>query len=166
MKEQGNIKWFSKTNNYGYITNKNGDDIYFRLENISSSKDELDKEKEKEDVIPENGDLVSFIQYEVKGSLRAKKIVIEQRSRSQFVCPHCGEHVKPKIVFEQNDINPEVGQEFQQKKPMHTICPNCFSILEEYETRSDRLSIYNKSAILLLIIATLSMFVKLYMTAN
>lgn len=163
MKEKGHIKWFSKNNNYGFITSPSGKDIYFKLENIQGSRDELDKEKNKKSIIPENGDFVEYVYYEVDGASRAKKIMITQRSKSIFICPSCNENIKPKIVFERNDMEQEIGQEFQQRKPMHTICPNCFTILEEYETSSDKLSIYNRSAILLLILLVLFVFIKIFL---
>lgn len=163
MRLKGTIKWFSTINNYGFITNQKGEDVYFKLENITSSKDELDKDKPKSKIIPENGDKVEYTEYTVKGNLRAKKVVINQRSKSQFLCPHCHETIKPKIIFDNSDLEQPLGKEFQQKKPMHTICPNCFAKLEEYETSSDRLSIYNRSAILLLILLVMFIFGKMFL---
>jgi len=162
MRKSGIVKWFSNTKDYGFISNDEGKDVFFRKENISRSTDKLDKDKE--DIIPKPNDYVEYTEYNHKGQLRAKKIVLKQRSKSDFICPHCKQSIKPKIVYESNPntMNQSIGEEFKEKKPMHTICPNCFSILEEYETKYEELSIYNRAAVLLLILLIITIFAKFY----
>lgn len=166
MKEIGTIKWFSKSKNYGFITGEDGQDLFFRIENITKSLDDLDKESKQ--VIPKTGDIVEYVRYIHRGKLnkgqnRAKKVVIKQRVSSDFVCPHCNEVTKPKIVFDQNDKQLGMGKEFEEKVPMYTICPNCFNILEKYETEYESFSSYNRAAMLLLILLIIGVFVRLYL---
>lgn len=161
IKEFGKIKWYSKSKNYGFISNDEGIDVFFRIENITKSLDEIDKEIEN--IVPETGDIVKYIQYTHRGQERAKKIIIKQRVKSDFICPHCNETTKPKIVFDQNGKDERVGQEFEGKVPMYTVCPNCFNILEKYETQYEEFSNYNRAAMLLLILLILGVFVRLYL---
>lgn len=161
MKETGKIKWFSKSKNYGFIANDEGQDIFFRIENITKSLDKIDQESKK--VVPKTGDIVEYLKYFYKGQNRAKKIVIKQRVTSDFVCPHCNEITKPKIVFEQNGKEEKIGKEFEGKVPMYTICPNCFNILKKYETAYEEFSSYNRAAMLLLVLLIMGVFVRLYL---
>lgn len=162
MRAEGKVKWFSTKNKYGFITDKEGNDVYFQLENITSSRDELDKDKKKGTILPENGDMVEYTAYSIEGAKRAKKIAIVQRMKSTFICPSCSEKVKPKIVFDNNEKNQKVGKEFEKKQPMHTVCPNCYVVLGEYETSGDKLSIYNRSAMLALILLIIYIFVEMF----
>ncbi len=163
MRDNGVIKWFSKSKSYGFITNKDGKDVFFRIENVSRSNDSIDK-GEKE-VIPKPKDFVEYTEYKLKGQLRAKKIVVKQRSNSDFICPHCFESVRPKVIYDSNSnvSKTVIGEEFKEKKPMHTVCPNCFNILEEYETKYEEFSSYNRAALLLLILLIVTIFVKFYL---
>lgn len=158
--KKGVIKWYSSEKDYGFITNENNEDVFFKKENISSSKDTIDKEKTKEDIFPEIGDKVSYIEFEVKGQKRSKKIIINERKNSVYICPYCKEEAKPKIIFEQNEKIYKVGDEFEEKKPMYTICSNCLKVLNEYNTKYDKFSNYNRAAVLLLILVIIFIFVK------
>lgn len=162
MRDIGTIKWFSKTKSYGFISNKDGADVFFRIENVSRSTDKLDKNENE--LIPKTKDYVEYTEYSHKGQLRAKKIVLRQRSKSDFLCPHCNESIKPKVVYENNTNvrTKKLGDNFKELKPMHTVCPNCFSIIEEYETKYEEFSSYNRAAVLLLILLISTIFVKFY----
>lgn len=166
MRASGKIKWYSVNKKFGFITNDKSNDVFFKLENIQKSIDSLDEKKEREELIPEIGDSVEYTEYENKNQLKAKKITIKQRKHSVFICPHCNEKIKPKIVFENDFRDNNIGNEFEKSHPMYTICPNCFEKLDEYNTIYEDFSNHNRAALLLLILVVVSLFLKLFVVLN
>ncbi len=84
----GIVKWFSSERGYGYITNKNNEDLYFGVKDIIGAD------------LPDNGDQVKFIEYSGKeGSNAAKSVIITDKKNpalKQVKCGGCGRSVEPK----------------------------------------------------------------------
>lgn len=72
-KKTGLIKWFSVEKGYGYITNRNNEDLYFGVKDIIGAN------------LPEYGDKVEYEEYIGREEhLAAKDILILERKNPSF----------------------------------------------------------------------------------
>lgn len=144
----GIIKWYSKSKEFGiiYSDDYKNNNIFFNLKNIKKSFD--DRDEENECIIPENGDYISFIPYERKNEIYAKKIEIKKRLSNYIICSNCKEKIIPLILFENNRRKKDVGigsnSEFYVEEPCKKKCPNCDYTIEEFKTIYNEINKYNK----------------------
>ena len=148
--KNGKIKWYSSVKEYGFLTDEEGTDIYFKKESIYKSNDKIDIKKETEYLIPKNGDLIKFKLIKTKkGQLLGTKIIITQRRNPEFLCPNCDMISKRKIINEKEETKGQI---------LYTVCENCYYKLEEFKTINSDITRHNRAASLILILIVIAIF--------
>jgi cold shock CspA family protein len=123
-RKSGVIKWFSKSNRYGFIVSDEGKDYFFH-ENF------LEK-KEKGGVNIQ--DRVSFVEKLSDEGYRAVKIKITEKNIiHKFECGSCHANITPRLI---TGFNKKRGRLYDAI-PKYTICSECHYIIEEYKSDED-----------------------------
>lgn len=113
--KNGVIKWFSEERGYGYVTDRNNNDLYFGVKDIIGAD------------LPENGDKVKYDEYIGKEGVGAAKdiIIIERKNPSykKINCDSCKSEVMPKHWH-------FGGTDYTSIKTAY-MCPNCGNTILE-----------------------------------
>lgn len=103
------VKWFSKEKGYGFITDKENNDLYFGVQDIIGPD------------LPEHGDIVEYESYIGREDKTcAKDIKIVTRKFPEFKkipCGSCGIDVEPKLWH-------YGGSDFTNVQTQY-LCPHC-----------------------------------------
>jgi len=103
------VKWFSKEKGYGFITDKEDNDLYFGVQDVVGAD------------LPEYGDIVEYESYmgrENKPSAKNIKIITKKfPDFKKISCTSCGIDVEPKLWH-------YGGSDFTNIQTQY-LCPHC-----------------------------------------
>lgn len=140
-KKTGLIKWFSVEKGYGYITNRNNEDLYFGVKDIIGAN------------LPEYGDKVEYEEYVGREEhFAARDILILERKNPSFKkihCDSCQLEVKPKYWH-------FGGTDYTKMKTAY-LCPHCGGTL--YETGGG----FNTLAKFILVIVSIAIAISAFL---
>ena len=69
---KGKVKWFDRNRNFGFLVGEDGQEYFYGMNNIKGTDLPLD-----------NGDIVEFIPSRNKKGLKAKEVVLIEKSISK-----------------------------------------------------------------------------------
>lgn len=88
---KGKVKWFDRNRNFGFLVGEDGQEYFYGMNNIKGTDLPLD-----------NGDIVEFIPSRNKKGLKAKEVVLIEKSISKRddreFCRFCNKKMVPRII--------------------------------------------------------------------